>query len=135
MILMFAAALTSCAFMKDVEGAWADKKVQSAMKEVNSVADALKAQEGQRIFYRLLINNAEKLSADCEILARAASDSYMKRIAGRMQKQSQDLYFSAKRKNESSTKWAIGEILTTWKILEDYMKPALPPQQPGIRLF
>lgn len=134
--LMVAAALSSCAFMKDVEGAWGDKSVQSAIKEVNSVVDALKGQDGQRLFYKLLVNNAQELSADCEILSRVASDSYMRRVARHMQLQTQDLYFAAKSKNQNAAQQAIKEILVTWGSLEDYVKPNYPPVQQGdSRLF
>lgn len=123
--------LCSCAFMKDVEGAWSDKKAQKAIKGVNSVVDALKEQhDSQRYFYKLLVNNAQELSLSCDILNRAATDSYLKRVASRMDMQARDLGYAARRENASATEWALQQILDSWDLIDDYVKPSLPPVQP-----
>jgi len=114
---------SSCAFMKDVDGGRSDKQVQNAIKEVESVADALKAQGGERLFYRQMVNSAEDLSVAGAQLSRVATDSYMRRLANRMTVLADDLNQAAGKSNPETTRRAMEEILATWESLKDYVKP------------
>lgn len=114
----------SCATMKDLDGAYSNKDLQSGIKEMSSYIDTLKSQNEERYTYRILAMNAREMMSLSGILSRKALDSYFRRKVNRLSAQSEELYQAASHKNAESTKAAIENILSTWDIIQEYKKPS-----------
>jgi hypothetical protein len=113
----------SCAVMKDLDGAYSDKDIQSGIKEMGSYIDTLKAQNEERYTYRILAMNAREMVNLSGILSRKALDSYFRRMVNRLSTQAEELYQAASHNNAESTKAAIENVLSTWEIIQQYKKP------------
>ena len=122
--MMICLMLSGCAFMMNLDAAYASKHVQKDIKEIGALVDTLKFQKTERYSYRILAANAEKITELSERMNRAAPDSYYIRMTAALGRHARELQAAAGRGNAAATGGAIKEILGVWEILEQYRKPA-----------
>lgn len=120
--IIFCTALGSCAFMKNLEGAYGDKGTQQKLKEMGALVDTLKYQDEEHYTFRILAANADRMVDLGETMAGCtAPDSYYNLNVNRLIRHSGELKAAAVRSDPASTRKAIEGILQEWGILDQYI--------------
>ena len=123
-VLSFCILFVSCAMMKDLDDAYANKDIQHGIIEMGGLIDTLKFQNEEKYTYRIISINAQYIVDLSKILSQKALDSYFRRHVNKLGKEAEDLHTASMRSNPEATKAMIEEILKTWEIIQEYRKPA-----------